>query len=337
MILYIQRIALTLLCVSVFLTSEAVAKVDKDVTPLKIAYSDWPGWVAWEIAIKKKWFEEEKVSVEFVWYDYVASMDAYAAGQVDANHMTNGDALVTGSAGKRSIAILINDYSNGNDMLVAAPGIKSVKALKGKRIGVETGFVGHLLALTALESAGLSEKDVTFVNTPTNELPQVFKAKAVDAIAAWQPNSGNALKLVPGSKALYSSATAPGIIYDALFVSPESLAKRRKDWMKVVKVWYRVVDFMADEDNIDEALDILAKRVSLSSAEYEPLLKGTHILSLKEALKAWEKKAGLESIYGSSKNVNKFNVKYGAYKKALDYTKYLDPSLTRKYAKSLKK
>ena len=25
---------------------------------LKIAYSDWPGWVAWEIAIQKGWFKE---------------------------------------------------------------------------------------------------------------------------------------------------------------------------------------------------------------------------------------------------------------------------------------
>jgi allophanate hydrolase len=26
--------------------------------PLKIGYSDWPGWVAWEIGIKKGWFKE---------------------------------------------------------------------------------------------------------------------------------------------------------------------------------------------------------------------------------------------------------------------------------------
>ena len=63
--------------------------------PLTIGYSDWPGWVAWEIAIQKKWFEEEGVDVEFLWFDYVASMDAYVAGQVDAVCMTNGDAPVS--------------------------------------------------------------------------------------------------------------------------------------------------------------------------------------------------------------------------------------------------
>jgi len=24
---------------------------------LKIGYSDWPGWVAWEVGIEKGWFE----------------------------------------------------------------------------------------------------------------------------------------------------------------------------------------------------------------------------------------------------------------------------------------
>ena len=38
---------------------------------LKIAYSDWPGWVAWEIGIQKGWFDEEGVDVEFEWLEYV--------------------------------------------------------------------------------------------------------------------------------------------------------------------------------------------------------------------------------------------------------------------------
>ena len=48
--------------------------------PLKIGYSDWPGWVAWEVAIEKGMFKEAGVDVEFEWFDYVASMDAFAAG-----------------------------------------------------------------------------------------------------------------------------------------------------------------------------------------------------------------------------------------------------------------
>ena len=106
--------------------------------PLKVGYSDWPGWVAWEIGIQKGWFKKAGVDVEFVWFEYVPSMDAFSAGKVDAVTITNGDALVTGSAGAPGVAIMMNDYSNGNDMVVAKPGIKSPKQLKGKKLELKS-------------------------------------------------------------------------------------------------------------------------------------------------------------------------------------------------------
>jgi len=304
--------------------------------PLKIGYSDWPGWVAWQIGIDKGWFEEEGVEVEFQWMDYVASMDAYAAGLIDAVTMTNGDALVTGGTGKPSVAIIINDYSNGNDMIVAAPGFDSLEDLKGKKIGLEEGFVIHLLLMKGAEAAGIDPEAFTIVNTPTNETPQVLATGAVDAIGAWQPNSGQALKTVANSKPVLTSADVPGIIYDLLSVDPESLEKRRDDWMKVVKVWYRIVDFIKDEENIDEALEILSARVAISPEEYEPFLGGTYILSLEEALEIWEKGEGLDSVYGSTAISNQFNVDMGVYEKLLNVDQYLDPSLTKEYAESVK-
>ena len=295
--------------------------------PLKIGYSDWPGWVAWEIGVKKGWFKEAGVEVEFVWMDYVKSMEAYAAGQLDAVCMTNGDALVTGATGKPSVGIVLNDFSNGNDMVIAKKGIDSVKALKGQTIGVEVGFVDHLLLLKGLEMNGMTEKDVVLKNTPTNNTPQVLASGEVGAICAWQPNSGQALKVAPGSKAIFTSKDAPGLIYDLLYVDPASLKAKRDDWKKVVQVWYKIVDYMADEKKLDDALVILAGRVGVTPAEYEPLL--TMILKPDAALKAWKKGAGLDSVYGSTKVVDDFNVKYEVYKEAAKTETYLDPSLTK--------
>jgi NitT/TauT family transport system substrate-binding protein len=300
--------------------------------PLKIAYSDWPGWIAWDIAIQKDWFKEAGVEVKFEWFDYVASMDAYSAGQVDAVCMTNGDAMVTGATGKASKGIVINDYSNGNDMVVAKPGIGSLADLKGKKVGVEVGFIPHLLLLSGLEKSGLTEADVTLVNTPTNETPQVLASGQVDAIVAWQPNSGQALKLVPGSKPVFTSANVPGLIYDMLCVSNESLATRRADWLKVTQVWFRIADYMADPANKEEMLKILSARAGITPAEYEPFLAGTHIMGLKENLKVFEEAAGLESVYGSNVTANDFNVKNKVYEKSQDVKGYLLPDLVKAVA-----
>jgi NitT/TauT family transport system substrate-binding protein len=296
--------------------------------PLKVGYSDWPGWVAWQVAIEKGWFKEAGVDVQFEWFDYVASMDAFTAGRLDAVTVTNGDALVTGANGAKSVMILINDYSNGNDMIVAKPGIKSLKDLKGKKVGIEIGFVDHLLLLNGLEKAGMSETDVTLVNSPTNETPQVLASGDVDAIGAWQPNSGVALKMVPGSKPIYTSADEPGLIYDVLTVNPASLAGRKADWQKVVKVWYRVVDYIHDPKTHDDAVKIMAERVGIKPAEYQAMLGGTKILKLDEAKKVYVKGEGFKSLYGSSKLVDQFNLKYDVYKKLQDIDSYIDPSLT---------
>ncbi len=296
--------------------------------PLKIGYSDWPGWVAWEVAVEKQWFKEEGVDVQFEWFDYVASMDAFAAGKLDAVTMTNGDALVTGATGAKSVMIIINDYSNGNDMIVGKPGVTSLKDLKGKKIGVEIGFVDHLLLLNGLEKNGMTEKDVELVNVPTNETPQVLASGDVDAIGAWQPNSGIALKLVPGSKPIYTSADEPGLIYDVLAVSPASLAARKAEWAKVAKVWYRVVDYIKNPKTYDDAVRIMASRVGVDPQEYKSFINGTKILTLDEAKKFFVKGEGFTSLYGSSKISDDFNLANDVYKEAQDINAYIDPSIT---------
>lgn len=325
MIASLKKLAGTVLASALMsLSASALAE------PLKIGYSDWPGWVAWEVAMQKGWFKEAGVEVQLEWFDYVASMEAFSAGKLDGVGMTNGDALVTGAAGGKSVMILINDYSNGNDMIIGKPGVTSLKDLKGKKVGIEIGFVDHLLLLNGLKKAGLTEADVTLVNAPTNETPQVLASGDVDAIGAWQPSSGIALKLVPGSKPVYTSADEPGLIYDVLAVSPASLAARKSEWEKVAKVWYRVVDYIHDPKTHGDAIKIMSARVGLTPAEYEGFVAGTKILTLAEAKKHFAKGDNFSSIYGSTKFADEFNVANKVYEKPQAVDSYLDPSITNK-------
>lgn len=297
--------------------------------PLKIAYSDWPGWTALAIAEQKGWFKDAGVDVELLWFEYGPSMEAFTAGKVDAVAVTNGDALVTGAGGAKNIAILVNDYSNGNDMIVARPGIKSLKDLKGKKIGIEIGFVDHLLLLNGLKKAGLTEADVELVPTPTNQTPQVLASGQVDAIGAWQPNSGAALKAVPGSTAVYSSSYEPGLIYDTVVVTPQSLAQHRADWVKFVKVWDKIVAYVLDPKTNADAVKIMAARAGVDPQEYSNFLTGTKFLNLAAGAKILTAKtSSFDSVLGSSKIVDEFNVKNGVYKESQNPASYIDASVT---------
>lgn len=313
----------------VALVSLAALPVVLPAAPLKIAYSDWPGWVAWEVAIQKGWIKDAGVDAEFLWFEYGPSMDAFTAGKADAVMVTNGDSLVTGANGAKNVVIMLTDYSNGNDQIVARPGIKSLKELKGKKIGLEVGLVEHLMLLNALKKAGLSEADVTIVNTPTNQTPQVLASGQVDAIAAWQPNAGQALKAVAGSTAIYTSADEPGLIYDTITVSPQSLAQHRAEWVKLVSVWDKTLAYIMDPATKGDALKIMAARTGSTPAEYAAFIGGTHFLSLADGAKVIAKKgAGFDSLVGSSAVANDFNVKNSVYKETQDVSAYLDAGLT---------
>jgi NitT/TauT family transport system substrate-binding protein len=295
---------------------------------LTVGYSDWPGWVAWQVAIDKGWFKEAGIDVKFQWFDYSASMDAFTAGKIDADLMTNGDTLVTGAGGGKGIMIMLTDYSDGNDMIVAKPGIKSLKQLKGQKIGIEMGLVEHLLLLNGLKKYGMSEKDVTLVNSKTNETPQVLASGQVAAIGAWEPVSGQAMKALPGSRPVYTSKDAPGLIYDVLAVNPTKLAANKADWIKLIKVWNRVVHYINNPKTQPDALKIMSARVGLTPAAYKPLLKGTHLIDVAEAKRRFKKGPGLASLYGSSHIADDFNVANAVYKTHQDIDSYIDPSLT---------
>ena len=321
----IFRIAITL--AAVLAAGCAISTTAKADAPLRIGFSDWPGWTPWQIAIDKGWFKQAGVDVDLQWFDYSASLDAFTAGKLDGDFVANGDGLAIGANGAKNVIIMLTDYSSGNDMILAKPGITSIKELAGQKIGIEVGLVEHLLLEHALQANGMALSSVTLVNTVTNNTPQVLGSGAVAAIGVWQPIADQAMLQLPGSRPIYTSALAPGLIFDGLAVSPASLKERPRDWAKVIKVWYRVLDYVNNPATHADALRIMAARDGVSPKIYQRYVKGTHILSRAEAEKAFVNSSSITSLYGSDKNADAFNVRNGVYKTPQNISDYIDTSL----------
>jgi NitT/TauT family transport system substrate-binding protein len=305
------------------LTSLAVA----GAAPIKIAYSDWPGYTIFEVAKQKGWFKDAGLDVEMVWFDYLPSIDAFSAGKVDAVTVVGSDALVTGATGGKSKIIALLDYSEGSDMIVGAPGIDSIKDLKGKKIGIEVTLVEHMLLLQALKNNGMSQSDVELVNTATDKTPETLASGKVAAIGAWYPLSGQALKQVPGSKKLFTSAEAKGLIFDVLAVNPTSFAEHKAEWTKIAAIYYKCVDYLKDPATKDDAIKIMAAKVGADATEYGKNVPGTHFLTLAEAKTAFKKGSGLDSVYGSLTVGNQFNLDNKVYKDSQKPESYLVPGV----------
>lgn len=313
---------------SIALTALAFAlAANLHADPIKLAYSDWPGYTVMEVAKQKGWFKDAGLDVDLVWFDYLPSIDAFSANKVDGVMIVATDALVAGATGGKSKIVALVDYSEGSDMIVGAPGVNSIKDLKGKKIGIEVTLVEHLLLLHALKENGMTQSDVELVNTPTNDTPQVLASGKVAAIGAWYPISGQALKTVANSKPLYTSAEAKGLIYDVIAVNPTSFAKHKEDWSKIAAIYYKCVNYLKDPATKDDAIKIMAAKVGANADDYAKNVPGTHFLTLEEAKTAFKKGPGLDSIYGSMTIGNKFNMDNKVYKVSQKPESYLAPSV----------
>ena len=297
--------------------------------PLKIGYSDYPSFVAWEVAIQKDWFKEAGVEAQFIWFEYSPSLDAFSSGKLDGLNIAACDQLVIAGASKAiSKTILISDFTDGNDQIIAKPGIASLTDLKGKKVGVEVGLVDHLLLQEGLKSVGMKLEDITLVNVVTTDLPQALASGQVDAVACWQPSVNQTFKLVPGAKTLFSSKDLPGLIYDTLIVTPESLSKRKADWIAVAKVWERVVAYVQDPKTRDESMKIMGARNGVDPVEYAKIFPGSRLHTLAMNKAAFELgKSGPGTLFGAQTIADEFNRANNVYKDKLDIAAYQDSSV----------
>jgi NitT/TauT family transport system substrate-binding protein len=103
-----------------------------------VGWSIYVGWDPYQYMVKsgilKKWEDKYGVSIRVQRFDYSPSLDAFVARNIDACTMTNMEALdMPAAAGVDSTAIILGDYSNGNDAVLVRNNLK-FNELAGKRV-----------------------------------------------------------------------------------------------------------------------------------------------------------------------------------------------------------
>jgi NitT/TauT family transport system substrate-binding protein len=127
-------------CVAIAATQTTYAADGKK--SFKVAWSIYVGWMPWDYAdqsgILKKWADKYGIKIELTQInDYVESINQYTAGGFDACVMTNMDMLTIPSAGGvDSTALIVGDFSNGNDGVVLKGKGKKLADIKGQPVNL---------------------------------------------------------------------------------------------------------------------------------------------------------------------------------------------------------
>jgi NitT/TauT family transport system substrate-binding protein len=280
----------------------------------RIAWSIYVGWMPWayaaETGIMKKWAAKYGIEIELVQVKhYIESINQYTAGAFDGCAMTNMDALtIPAAGGVDSSAAIIGDFSNGNDGVVLKSG-PSLSNLGGRRIGLVEFSVSHYLLARALETAGLTEKDVTIVNTSDADIVAAFTAAPdMNAVVTWNPQLAAVLK-VPGASLVFDSSMIRGEIIDLMVVNTQILRDNPDLGKALTGAWYEVMAAMQRKDEAGaSALDFMAKASGTDIAGYEAQLGATRLFSDPQSAVVFAKSADLPTTMN---RVRKFSFAHG--------------------------
>ena len=248
----------------------------------KVCWSIYVGWMPWaygaEAGIVKKWADKYDIEIEVVQInDYIESINQYTAGAFDACTMTNMDALtIPAASGVDSTALIAGDFSNGNDGIVLK-GKKSLADIKGQNVNLVELSVSHYLLARGLDSVGLSEKDLTVVNTSDADLVSVYTTKDVTAVSTWNPLLSE-IEAMPDSYKVFDSSKIPGEIIDLLVINTETLKKNPKLGKALVGAWYEIMQTMSGSaDAATKAKTFMAEASGTDLAGYEAQLASTEM------------------------------------------------------------
>ncbi|MBP1773261.1 MAG: transporter substrate-binding protein [Holophagaceae bacterium] len=158
---------------------------------------------------------------------------AIVAGEIDASAAAL-DAAIAGRAAGVPIVVVAGFAKGGARIVVGeTTGIKSLRDLKGKKVGVARGGAQELLLLAELAKAGLTwadkpGKDVLVMYLPFADLNQALMAKHIDAMCQSEPYSSQAINRKFGVELLKPYDTPLGEPVRALVIT-EKLYKERRD------------------------------------------------------------------------------------------------------------
>ena len=276
-----RRIASLFAAVSLFTTgiaaAEAAAKKE-----FNIAWSIYVGWMPWPYAVDagivKKWADKYGITINVTQInDYVESINQYTAGKFDGVTVTNMDALtIPAAGGVDSSAIIMGDFSNGNDGVVLKDG-KTLADIKGRAINIVELSVSHYLLARGLASIGLTEKDVKTVNTSDVDIVAAFKAPESTAVVTWNPQLME-VKAEPTATEVFDSSKIPGEIEDLMVVNTATLKDNPDLGKALVGIWYETIALMqADSDAGKAAREAMAKASGTDLAGFEAQLKTTRM------------------------------------------------------------
>ncbi|RBW48551.1 putative urea ABC transporter substrate-binding protein [Marinobacter sp. F3R11] len=261
-----------------------------DTPSFRIAWTIYAGNMplgyAEETGILDKWGDKYGIDVSAVQLnDYIEAQNQYTSGEFDGVIAITLDALtIPAASGVDSTAAVMLTASNGSDGIVMKGSGKSIEDLTGERINLVQFSGSHYLLARALDKYGMSERDVTVVNTSDADIIAAFQSPETQAVVTWKPQLSQVIEQNPDSTLLFDSADIPDEITDILLVHTETLKEHPELGYALAGAWFEVVSMLEPgHPKRDEVIAHMAAAVGTDRAGFLKQMKTIDFYTREEA------------------------------------------------------
>ena len=224
-----------------FLTNACGFGLNQPLKPLQVGITSWAGFNVVLYAELSGIFKKRGLNVKLVQFENQQdSSRAVMRGGLDAAFVSVWDVMQADQGNGKPVVLLTTNISAGADGIVAQSEIKSVKNLRGKKVGAKLGTVNHLILLEALKANQVNPSDVTILDYSNEVAAEKIKEGEIDAAVLWEPILGETANKTKGN-VVHTTKQVDSLVIDTLMSNTRIVNKKNAELKQFMLAWFDVM------------------------------------------------------------------------------------------------
>ena len=221
-------------------------------------------------------FAPADLKIEVIVFDSPTDgKNAVVTKSVDFGTFGIAAAILGGAVGEP--VVVVGAMSNKGMGVIAKAGsdVKTVKDLKGKKIGIWPGSTQEVFIMERLRMEGLSIKDVTPVRVPFGEMPAMLARGDIDAYVGAEPAPALSITSGVGQLVEYPYGTAMGGLNMIFGTHEETVAKNPDLVRTMLKIQRQAAEYMMANKPL--VTDATVQKLGANRAAVEQALNANNV------------------------------------------------------------
>jgi NitT/TauT family transport system substrate-binding protein len=267
-------------------------------------------------------FAPPNLKIEIITFDSPTDgKNAVVTRSVDFGGFGIAAGILGAAAGEP--VVVVGAFCNKGMGVVSKAGsdIKSIKDLRGKKVGIWPGSTQEVFILERLRMEGMSIRDVQATRVPFGEMHAMLSRGEIDAYVGAEPGPGLSIATGVGQLVEYPYGTAMGGL-NMIFATSEEVARKDPQLVRTMLTVHRKASefMMANKDAVAE---MTVQRLGANRAAVDQALKAGNVEYI------WKLD---DTVLGQARTYAQQMLELKQIRALPDFGKFLDPSFSKDIA-----